>query len=257
MRILGTLTEGEWPAATGGNTYSSFELNCHGETLPLIMLDYPGEVFRRAFVDGVEASDTRELIDHVDRALGVICLVDPGNVLDGNVEALADDEFGMVQALDRVRRSSDGKDIPIALILTKCDVHARRIKRIGGVRKFVEVRMLNILRIAGLLKYFASAAVRATKDGRDRDVPDMRRPAENVVEPLVWCVEQIVINKKKAQLLEARSAQEQQTHRDRMNAMAEEQSSSRRVRNWWIIFIVIATLFAFCIIGSAIWWVAG
>ena len=46
--------------------------------------------------------------------LGVLCLVGPGNLLDGDVDSLNEDTFGMVQALNRVRRSQDGEEIPIA-----------------------------------------------------------------------------------------------------------------------------------------------
>ena len=253
MKIIGTLESGEWPAATGGNSYSSFEIAYKGDTIPLVMLDYPGEVFRRAFVDGVEASDTKELIEHVDRALGILCLIDPGNLLDGNLEEVADDEFGMVQALDRIRRSDGGMDIPIALVLTKCDLHQKRIKRLGGLRTFVAERMQNVERMAGRFKRFPAAAVRATTDARDKEVPDMRRPPEGCREPLLWCIEQIVINKKRKEIQTARAAHELRVQEVRAEEDAYEIESVRRSRNMWIFFIVLGAIAGTSIIGVAVY----
>ena len=253
MRIIGTLDESQWPAATGGNTYSSFEVTYQEEKIPLVMLDYPGEVFRRAFVDGVMASDTKELVEHVDRALGIICLVDPGNILEGDLEEVADDEFGMVQALDRVRRSVGGVDVPIALVLTKCDIHAKRIKRLGGLRRFVEGRMLNVLRVAGRFKYFGAAAVRSTTDARDKDVPDMRKPPVNVIEPLTWCIEQVVVNRKQKEQHAARALHEQQAREFLAAEEASELDAERRNRAFWTWIIVLGTLAATTLIGWALY----
>ena len=252
MRIVDSLKNGEWPAATGGNTYSTFELSYEGETFPLVMLDYPGEVFRRAFVEGIDAPDTKDLVEHVDRALGILCLIDPGNILDGSIEAFTDDEFGMVQALDRVRRSRDGENISIALVLTKCDVHGKRIKRLGGTRAFVRDRLLNVLRIAGRLRYWATAAVRSTKDAREQDVPDLRRPAEGVMEPILWVVEQIIVNRKRVQVQETRRVQEE--HK-RAHYEAEQKArlqQSRQHRRFWILFIILASLFGAIAIAIAV-----
>lgn len=253
MRIIGTLESGEWPAATGGNSYSSFELAYNGDMIPLVMLDYPGEVFRRAFVDGIEASDTKELIEHVDRSLGILCLIDPGNLLDGNLEEVADDEFGMVQALDRIRRSDGGMDIPIALVLTKCDLHQKRIKRLGGLRSFVGERMKNVERMAGRFKRFPAAAVRSTKDARGKEVPDIRKPPEGCREPLLWCIEQIVINKKRKEINTARAVDEQRARQERASIEAHELQSVSYSRKIWIRFIVLGTIFATGIIGTAIY----
>lgn len=256
MRIIGTLESGEWPAATGGNSYSSFEIAYKGDTIPLVMLDYPGEVFRRAFVDGIEASDTKELIEHVDRSLGILCLIDPGNLLDGNLEEVADDEFGMVQALDRIRRSDGGVDIPIALVLTKCDLHQKRIKRLGGLRAFVAERMQNVERMAGRFKRFPAAAVRSTTDARDKEVPDMRKPPEGCQEPLLWCIEQIVINKKRKEIQTARAVHEVRVQEVQAEEVAYEIESVRRSRNMWILFIVLGAIAATSIIGWAIYYVS-
>ena len=66
-----------WPAATEEATYLDFQITWQGHAFTMVSLDYPGEVFRKAFVEQVEDPNTVELIDHVQRAAGVILLIDP------------------------------------------------------------------------------------------------------------------------------------------------------------------------------------
>ena len=253
MKIVDSLEKCQWPAATGGNTYSTFEITFKGQSFPLVMLDYPGEVFRKAFIEGIDAPDTADLIEHVDRALGVLCLVDPGNLFDGDVDSLNEDTFGMVQALNRVRRSQDGEEIPIALVLTKCDVHGKRIKRQGGVRKFVEGRLLNLLRVAGSLKFFASAAVRSSKNAGNQDVPDMTRSAHNVLEPLTWCLEKILGNRAQHLVQQQRATDLERKRLAVEFARKQEIDSKRSQKKFWLVFSVFAVLFGVITIGAALW----
>ena len=143
-------------------------------------------------------------------------------------------------------------DIPIALVLTKCDLHEKRIKRLGGLTAFVKERMQNVERMAGRFKRFPAAAVRSNKDARGKDAPDMRKPPEGCREPLLWCIEQIVINKKRRQIHTARAAQEIQARQEQAYAEAREIESDRYSRKIWIRFIILGTIAATSIIGAAI-----
>ena len=138
-------------------------------------LDYPGEVFRRAFVQGSDEEAAVELREHVDRAAGVVLLLDPDVAVAGAMNETVDDDYGMSEAIRRIREQSGGSDVPIAIVLTKCDVHAGLVKEAGGLRAFTERYYHNILRVAkGKSRRFAASAVRVRQDARGSQLPTLR-----------------------------------------------------------------------------------
>ncbi|MCH2162617.1 MAG: hypothetical protein MK085_12195 [Phycisphaerales bacterium] len=255
LKIVDSLKNQQWPAATGGNTESKFEITFKGQIFTLVLLDYPGEVFRRAFIEDIKAPDTNALREHVDKASGVICLIDPGNLLDGTVEERSDDEFGMTQALYRVRRSAGGGGVPIAIVLTKWDLHMKRVKRMGTT-KFFRKFLNNLSRIDPPTERFPCSAVRSIQDAGDRDVPDTSREPQGVVEPLIWVLNHILIRQQSARVLEQRRIQEDQQRQAHQAAVETEFVQKRRMRRFWFVFIILMALIAALAIGTAIWWVA-
>lgn len=78
MKMISSMQEGLWPQATIGQTHIDVEVSFANRKFKMIMLDYPGEVFSKAFVQGeIDREDTRDLVEHIDRAAGAILLVDP------------------------------------------------------------------------------------------------------------------------------------------------------------------------------------
>jgi len=120
MSVHETMRRGEWPQATQKETVlqMEFELQYNGRSRILVGLDYAGEVFRDAFVnDDTESPQAKALISHIDRALALVLLIDPSIAVGGDSDAMIDDDYGIVQAVQRVRDWPGGDDVPIVLLL--------------------------------------------------------------------------------------------------------------------------------------------
>lgn len=190
MEIIGRLRRGEWPESTIGSTSTAIDVEYQGERHLMIALDYPGEVFRRAFVHDSQEESAIELREHVDRAAAVILLLDPEVAVAGEIDEFVDDDYGMSEAIRRIRDSEDGQNVPVAIVLTKCDLHADMIKAAGGLRKFIDSRYANIVRVArSPRRRFAAAAVRASRRGDGVLVPNMSYPPEGIIEPMIYCID--------------------------------------------------------------------
>src|SRR5205823_369243 len=138
MSAHNSLRHGEWPAATLGTSRMEMELDYAGKKRLVVTLDYAGELFRKAFVD--EQADfpgVKELVDHIDRAAAVVLLVDPSVVSGMDHDAAMDDDFGLVQAVQRIRNWPDGDRVPVVLVLTKMDQYQGLLDRFGSGKEFV------------------------------------------------------------------------------------------------------------------------
>jgi hypothetical protein len=243
-----------WPAATEGTNYLDLNLQWKGHSLTMVSLDYPGEVFHRAFVEQVEDQDTRELIDHVRRAAAVLLLIDPKVLATGRLGESADDDFGMVQALRYLRSLPGGREVPIALVLTKIDENADLLRHHGKLRGFAERFCANLLRTVPGLRVFGVCAVRSRRDSLGRLVPDLDRPPRGLTGPIEYCMQRVVTGR----LAEARhraeeAMRERVVHEERV-AAAEERADNR----FWLLVnaallagIVAVALVAWLVIRSA------
>lgn len=247
MKVIDELRAGRWPAATVGNSYAELVVAYGGRERILTALDYPGEVFRKAFMsDSVEA-DAQELLSAIDRAAAVILLVDPSVVADGG-DAAHEDTFGLAQAAARIRASNDGAGVPIAVVLTKADVNKALLREAGGVRAFAHRHFAQILRCAERSSVFASAAVRTTPNTLGRSVPRADKPPENVVEPLRYCLE----------LMDASAASAHAAEMSRVTVerrvVAEEtaRSGSWQLAKAWLVFAMAVTALL-GVVGFATW----
>ncbi len=206
METIASLKVGRWPAATASASSTEVVVEYEGHAHRMVALDYAGEVFRAAFVKASEQDDAIELRDHVDRAAGVIILLDPEVAVEGTISESMDDDYGMSEAIRTIRESPGGAVIPIAMVLTKCDVHQALVKEAGGLRAFTDRYYFNIMRTArGTTKRFAAAAVRVRRDALGRDVPSIQSEPINVVEPLKYCLEKMISRSRVEQELEAKA----------------------------------------------------
>ena len=192
MQCVANMEAGHWPEATLAQSWSNLEIRFGAHQWILRVLDYPGEVFRRAFVESAEDDAARMLRGHVDRATAAIVLIDPLAAIQGGVEATVDDEFGLSAALRRVQAGSDASPVPVAVVLTKCDVAIGHIRKIGTPRDFIDHYLPGLVRDGGDFKVFAASAVRVCADalGQPRPAPD--KDALGIVEPLQWCLKRLV-----------------------------------------------------------------
>jgi len=187
-QAMDELARGQWPAATGETSLIQLEIRFPGGSDRLVALDYPGEVFRRAFVDEVGGPDVMALLEHVDSAAAVMLLIDPGSSGAGNATESADNDFGMIQALRRIRSTPSGRSVPVAVVLTKVDANAHLLRAAGGLKPFVERTYPALVRAAAGARVFGCAAVRTMVDPLGRRLPQVRREAVGIVEPLAWCL---------------------------------------------------------------------
>ncbi|MBT7352342.1 MAG: hypothetical protein HN811_07750 [Phycisphaerae bacterium] len=248
MDMVDQLKTGLWPAATAGSLSSGVDVSWHGLHTTMVLLDYPGEVFRRAFVEGGGDDQSDELLEHVDHAAAVILLIDPGNVQLGGVQEVVDDDYGMVQAVDRIRQSPDGADVPIAVALTKCDEHLGLVRDSGGARGFVESHLPNLVRYGGRMRMFATAAVRTRLDALGQQVPNTQHEAAGLLDAVKYCMKHVgrqmdVTLQRQEEANETRRQQEA----DRLDRGAASQS-----RRQWIVFWIVVVVVALAVIGMAL-----
>ena len=243
-----------WPIATEQSSYLDLNLQWRGHGLTMVSLDYPGEVFRRAFVEQVEDEDTRELIDHVHRAAAVLLLIDPKVLATGRLGEAADDDFGMVQALRYMRSLPGGRQVPIALVLTKIDENAELLRHHGKLRGFAEKFCGNLLRTVPGLRVFGVCAVRSRRDSLGRVVPDLDRPPRGLTGPLEYCMERVVSGRLSESRHRAQQAMHERVVREERVAAEEERADNRfwlAVNVLLIAGIAAVGLIAWLVIRSA------
>ena len=213
MTMCSELANGRWPGATIGQRYVDCELKFNTTVHRMTILDYPGEVFTKAFVLGEsDTDDTTSLLEHVDHAKGVILLIDPKNAVDSrDPTKRADDDFGMAAVVDRIRKFPGGENVPIAIVMTKCDLHESMIIQLGGLKVFTEEYLHWIIRTAvSSYKVFPCAAVRLSRSSRSESrAPDLVKPPVNVIEPLKWILEKLELRAEKTQLAAQREKKDE------------------------------------------------
>jgi GTP-binding protein EngB required for normal cell division len=197
MNQSAAMREGRWPDSTTDQLYTDVEVTFAKRKFRMTLLDYPGEIFSKAFVRGeLTANDTIGLVEHVDRAAGLIVLTDPKNAVESRDQSKrADDDFGMQQVIHRIRSYPDGQNVPVAIVLTKCDERNELIRSLGGLETFAKTYLSNLLRPAGReSKLFKAVAVWTRKSSRTGQlVPDLDREPVNLVQPLIWVLQKILL----------------------------------------------------------------
>lgn len=250
VKSMDDLMRGHWPAATGETSAMDLEVVLPQGRERLVALDYPGEVFRRAFVEELGGPDVATLLDHVDRAAAVVILMDPATAVKGTPSDLVEDDFGMVQALRRIRNSPRGNAVPIAIVLTKIDTNEAIIRAAGGLKPFVEQHYPALVRAARGVRVFGCSAVRVVMDPMGRRLPQVRGDPVGVIEPILWCLVQLGM---------LRRGEAAESHRRAVDrAVAEEEVRTavdtrreRRLLAWiWVGAIVLLAIAIFIA-----WWV--
>ncbi|MDP6601842.1 MAG: hypothetical protein QGH76_06050, partial [Phycisphaerales bacterium] len=248
MDMVDQLKTGRWPAATAGSLASGVDVSWQEHRATMVLLDYPGEIFRRAFVEGGGDEQSDLLIDHVDHAAAVILLIDPCNVHMGEASEIVDDDYGMVQAVERIRRLPGGGDIPIAVALTKCDEHLGIVRDAGGARGFVEKYLPNVVRYGGRMRMFATAGVRTRLDAVGRPVPNTQHDPDGLIDVVKYCMKHVAPQLKAAQHQRAEAIR---LGRQR-DAEIKDRELARQMRRRWIVFWIGAAVACLVLVGVAL-----
>ena len=196
IRVVEGLRRGRWPAATLETQHWDLEIEFKGQRHLLVALDYAGELFHRAFVqDIIETPETKELVKHIDAAAAVILLIDVASATGPDVDAAIDDDFGMTQAVTRIRNWPGGKSIPVALAFTKADENKHIISREGGLEEFVKRRFPALARTLQRAALFQVSAVPSVTTSEGSRVPRADFRPENIDAPLMHCLNQIELQR--------------------------------------------------------------
>lgn len=197
---ISDMSKRRWPAATEGISEFAFDVTYRDEIFAMTAPDYPGEVFRRAFMGGdPNEPAVRELLDNIDRAAAVIVLVDPHVASEGDILTMSEQDFGLVAAIKRIRDSAGAEHVPVAITLTKCDRFREEIESVGGPGKYIRTHYMNLCRVVfrkgSRGTVFACSAVTVKRDGMGNEVPDISKPPRGLVEPLQYCLEALQLGR--------------------------------------------------------------
>jgi len=213
------------------------ELQYHGKKRLMTSMDYSGEVFRQAFVeDGRdESQEIKELLGHLDNAAGVMLLLDPLTVYEntGDMDAHVDLDFGMVQAVRRIRDWPGGEDIPVVIALTKSDECSKITAEAGGTVAFVKRHWPALARTLQKVMIYQVSAVQSTVDEDGRRIPRPDSKPINVVRPLKHLL-------RESESMERVQAQ-QRAAAMRAQAMEKQRQAMRREarKKTWIVSAVL------------------
>ena len=253
MQLYSDLEKGVWPAATNVSRYFTIDVSMRSTTIPMVVLDYPGEVFTKAFSSDLDDDLTRELKEHIDRAAAVFVMVDPGVAMYGDTLEKVDDDYGISKAILRVRESPNGSTVPIAIVMTKCDMHKKNILKIMDKEGMIDKRSSDGLTLF-MKKYFRSwfyslgderyfrifptAAIRTRKDVRGKTIPDMSKRSLEIEKPLIWCFMKVAKQRKS----ERKSNRLRERSEKLMYFRKTEKETSRKHAIFWASFLIIMVI---------------
>lgn len=235
MKTVAKLRQGKWPGPTASNRHAYIEINYKSQNRLMVAMDYSGELINKAFVSEEESNEVQELLDHLDHAAGVMLLVDPAHVTGpkANIDSTVENDFGIVQAITRLRKWAGGANVPIVLILTKVDETGHLLKEHGGTEAFARKFFPKLILTVTNLKLGSISAVQITKGGKSEIKPDFM--PMNLEAPLRYCLDKIFENEKNAEMVERR----QEYAQANIQKIKREIIRERIIR--WCIIAVIAT----------------
>jgi GTPase SAR1 family protein len=185
IKMAEGIRNGYWPAATLGLTETLIEIDYQGDKEIVVGLDYPGELFSNALVKGAESEEVEIFFEHIDRAKGIILLVDPEHLIGEDVEARVDNDYGFLKVLERINNWPDGSEIPVVLVITKADENSNLIKQYGGTKQFAQKYFKNLSRQQGHIKVCRVSALHETK------LPEDKKIFIPIEQTLIYCCDKI------------------------------------------------------------------
>ena len=246
MRVVDGLRRGVWPPATLELRHCELDIEFRGERRSLVALDYPGEVFRQAFVENVTqrpgpaSPEAESLIRHIDAAAAVLILIDPASVCGDDVDATVDDEYGITQAVEYLRGSPGGDEVPVVLVYTKSDRTNSVITRHGGLASFTVRRLPALARTLKKVPMFQVSAVQCARNAEGQPVPTRKSKPVNLEMPLVMCLNALhAQDRAKRELLSA--AERRAAVEARLRQDEERERRSGRILAAVVASLVVVT----------------
>lgn len=256
---ISEMSKRRWPAATDGISEFTFDVTYRDEVFSMTAPDYPGEVFRRAFMGGnPNEAAVRELLDNIDRAAAVIVLVDPHVASEGDILTMSEQDFGLVAAIKRIRDSAGAEHVPVAITLTKCDRFREEIESAGGPGKYIRTHYMNLCRVVfrkgSQGTVFACSAVTVKRDGLGNEVPDISKPSRGLIEPLQYCLDALQVGREKVKArarAERTAAKAAEAAREVEKSEQRERMLSTGVLVFTGLFIAVAVLVVVVILSRS------
>jgi len=249
IRIASDLRKGIWPAATQTFSQAFIEVTYKYQKKIVVLLDYPGEVFTEAFVKDVESENTRILLDHIDHAEAIILLVDPAHVVTDDVNVSVDNDYGLLQALDRVLNWAEGDTVPIVLVLTKIDESRKIINENKGTAAFVMKYFPKLVNRAMNFRVCTASSVQVEKGKDGRTVPKKSFKSKNLEKPLLYCFDVVDSNE------ERRNLEEKNREYLKHFEILDKKEKRKLVFSYFVIFIIFLVLIflIILILPSSVW----
>jgi Double-GTPase 2 len=240
MSIVQTLKEGRWPHATQASLQIDLEVEYKARKRLMVTLDFAGELFSKAFLhDQGSAPEVRPLLNHIDHAAAVMLLVDPGVAVGQDAQAIMEDDFGLVQAVQRIRNWPGGEQVPIVFVLTKADAHQEILDRFGGPVGFVRAHFPALVRLMKQVPIFQISAVQCTQNGAGSIVPRIDSVCINVEKPLLYCLNIIDRMQREDEVRQERERQQEALLASERKQMATERMQSRILTTFIVIIFLI------------------
>jgi len=255
VRIAAGLREGRWPAATSESQHLDIELTYKRQKRMLVALDYAGELFRKTFVEDVtDTPEAGSLLEHIDKAAAVVMLMDPDNAVHGNVDARTDDDYGLSQAVSRIRKWPGGQDVPVVLVFTKSDASYKLVKEHGGLAAFVKKFYPALARNLQKVQIFQVSAVQVAKDTSGKLVPRPDSKPLNLEQPLVYCLDYLAEQVRAREELEElrRRREATQSRREQAERLVRVIAEQEERAAMWTRFKFIAIIVAMCFLALLI-----
>jgi len=232
IRTAMKLRQGQWPASTIGNRTTYIEIKYKGLDRLMVAMDYSGELINKAFVSEEDTDEVQGLLNHLDHAAGVMLLVDPADVTghSASFDSTVENDFGIVQAMERLRKWPGGTDVPLVLVLTKVDETGRLLKKYGGTGTFCQKFFPKLIHTVTNLKVCTVSAVQTINNSRE--IKSGFVPT-NLETPLRYCLDMI-------------SESEKFAVREKMQKLniqkMKRQIKRDRIISWCIITVIAAAI---------------
>ena len=256
--VVAALEAKSWPVPTPDAVEHvvDFTLTGEGVRTPrrrLILVDLPGSALLAAFAPSNPSTLTIgwTVGNQLARTAAVVLLIDPVRATERSRESI-DLANATVAMLEHLRASPEGRSIPVAIVLSKCDRGYKTIMREGGVRQFAERHLGSVLEAVGSARVYVSSATRSRLVSPGYREPSTRRPVENLVEPMHFLLGTI----DRIDAIRRRAALAMQAEAQRRGHSAPAEAPRRRPVRIPAYAWAVALAGALVLVGGLVWKVA-
>jgi hypothetical protein len=249
IKMVANLRQGKWPGPTSSNSSAHIEISYKGQNRLMVAMDYSGELISKAFVREDDSEEVRELLDHLDHAAGVMLFVDPADVVDQKVdiESTIENDFGIVQAISRLKSWPGGHAVPIVLVYTKVDMSRNLVGDCGGAKAFTEKFFPRLITTVKHLKVAKISSVQTRQNGLGEIKKDFVPTGLDV--PLRYCLD--MIHECESVTYEAKKRKEYMQVTEKANS---RKLLKDRIINWAVIAVIVSAIGIVVYYGLVIIW---